>query len=183
MSVLERELDHELDPDEEERSPWEALARVWAALRQWLVAAAGFGACIGLPAVLAWLAGAGERFDVLGPVVDPALPARLGRLGVFLSVVAAIVTTQSLLWLGRPLGIGQLIGTSAAIGVALFPFLASAHGLPAGLSPEQIAVAAAYAYLVLRVAVGILVGGIVAWVLIAHLPTAAAAPRRLTPRK
>jgi hypothetical protein len=183
MSVLERDLDRELDPDEAQPSPWEALARVGAVLRQWLGAAAGLGACIGLPAVLAWLVSAGARFDVLGPVIDPVSPARLGRLGVFLCVVAAIVTTQSLLWLGRPFGVGQLTAIAAVMGIALFPFLASVHGMPAGLTPEQIAVAGAYAYLVLRVAVGILVGGVVGWVLIAHLPTGAAPPRRLTPRK
>ncbi len=183
MSVLERDLDRELDPDEAQPGPWEALARVAEVVRRWLGAAAGLAACMGLPAVLAWLVSTGERFDVLGPVIEPMLPARLGRLGVFLCIVAAIVTTQSLLWLGRPFGVGQLSVIAAVMGIALFPFLASAYGMPAGLTSEQIAVAGAYAYLVIRVAVGILVGGIVGWILIAHLPTAAAPPRRLTPRK
>jgi hypothetical protein len=183
MSVLERDLDHDLDPDEVERDPWEVLARIGAALRRWASALAGFAACVGLPAALAWIIGTAERFDVVGPLVDPGLPVRLGRLGVFLSLVAAIVTTQSLLWLGRPFGIRHLAGTVALIALALFPFLASIHRMPFGLTEAQIAVTAAYAYLVLRVAVGILVGAIVSWVLMVHLPPAAAPAQRYTPRK
>lgn len=181
MSVLERELDPELDPEEVERDPWETLRRIGAALRRWMAALGGVAACLALPATVAWLVSTGERFDVLAPLIDPAVPARLGRLGVFLSLVAAVVTTHSRLWLGRPFGIGHLAASLAAIGLALFPSLAAAHRMPYGLTAEQIAVAAAYAYLVLKVAVGVLVGGVVSWALMAHLPPAA--PRRLPPRK
>lgn len=180
MSVLERDLDHDLDPDEVERDPWAAVARLGDVLRRWAGVLAGFAACIGLPAGLAWIIG-GERFDVLGPLIDPVLPMRLGRLGLLLSLVAAIVTTQSLLWLGRPFGIPQLAGTVGLIALALFPFLASIHRMPFGLTEEQIAVASAYAYLVLKVAVGVLAGAIVSWILMVHLPAAAA--QRYTPRK
>lgn len=183
MSLLERELDHDLDSDEAERDPWAVLARIGDALRRWAGALAGFAVCVGLPAGLAWIISAAERFDVLGPLIDPALPMRLGRLGVFLSLVAAIVTTQSLLWLGRPFGIPHLAGTVGLIALALFPFLASIHRMPFGLTEEQIAVTAAYAYLVLKVAVGVLVGAIVSWILMVHLPPATAPVRRYTPRK
>ncbi|HXG02393.1 MAG TPA: hypothetical protein VNO23_03115 [Candidatus Binatia bacterium] len=182
MSVLERELDHDLDPDDLDRDPWEPLRRIGAVLRRWMAALTGFAACIALPAAVAWLVSAGERFDILAPLIDPAVPVHLGRLGVFLSLVAAVVTTQSLLWLGRPFGIGHLGASLAAIALALFPSLASMHRMPFGLTPEQIAVAAAYAYLVLKVAVGVLVGGVVSWMLMLHVPAAAPA-RRLTPRK
>jgi hypothetical protein len=53
------------------------------------------------------------------------------------------------------------------IGAALFPSLADWHRVRLGLAPEQFAVLQSYCYLALRVAVGILMGATVSWILLA----------------
>ena len=52
------------------------------------------------------------------------------------------------------------------IGAALFPSLADWHRVRLGLTPEQFALLQAYCYLALKVAVGMLVGATVSWILL-----------------
>ncbi len=138
----------------------------------------------GLPAALAWAVSAGEGLDVFSGFIEPDLQARLGRFGLFLSIVAAIVTTESVTRLVRPFGLGHLVLTLAFVGAALFPFLAGRQPLRLGLTAEQSGLLLAYCYLALKVAVGILVGAVVSWLLLSHLaPPGAPAPARSTTRK
>lgn len=163
---------------EDERSP--VLAKLAGALRVvWSVVLYD-----GVPALLAWAVSAVEVVDVVSPFTDASLPRRLGRLGLFLSVIAAIITNESVIRLARPFGLGKFVLTVSTLGVALFPLLAAWHRLPLGLTPDQLAVVLSYAYLILKVAVGVLIGATVSWVLVGHLSAPAATPAAsYTPRK
>jgi len=123
---------------------------------------------VGLPAVLAWGVGAARGLDVLSPLIDEGLQRRLGPLALLLSIGAAIITTESITRLDRPFGIGKYLLTTVAVGAAMFPFLAVGHHVPMHLTPDQIAMALSYAYLALRVGMGVLIGALVSWVLLSH---------------
>jgi len=116
-----------------------------------------------LPAVLAWAVGSAQGLDLFSGFDTPSL-RRVAALGLFLSAVAAIITTESATLLGRPFGRGALITTAVAIGVVLFPSLADWHRIRLGLTPDQFAILQSYCYLALRVMVGFLIGAIVSWV-------------------
>jgi hypothetical protein len=131
---------------------------------------------LGLPASLALVINTAEALDVFSPFIDATLHRRLGALGLLLSVGAAIVTTESVARLGRPFGIGKFVVTAAMIGVAAFPFLTASHRVTFGLGPNESAVVLSYAYLALKLCVGVLIGATVSWVLYAR-------PVRMAPRR
>src|SRR5712691_2014590 len=79
-----------------------------------------------LPAVLAWAVGSAQGLDLFSGFDTPSI-RRVAALGLFLSAVAAIITTESATLLGRPFGRGAFITTAVAIGVVLFPSLADWH--------------------------------------------------------
>ena len=116
-----------------------------------------------LPAVLAWAVGSAQGLDLFSGFDTPSL-RRVAALGLFLSAVAAIITTESVTLLGRPFGRGTFITTAVAIGVVLFPSLADWHRIRLGLTPDQFAILQSYCYLALRVMVGFLIGAVVSWV-------------------
>jgi hypothetical protein len=120
-----------------------------------------------LPAALAWAVGSAEGLNLFADFQDPSF-RRIAGLGVFLSVLGAIITTESITRLARPFSVGPFLVTVAAIGVALFPSLADWHRLRLGLAPEQFAVLQSYCYLALRVMVGVLIGATVSWILLAR---------------
>jgi hypothetical protein len=148
--------------DEHGTSPWAWVAKLLA--------------CFGvaghilfhdvLPAGLAWAVGSSDALNLFSWFDTPAL-RRVAGLGLFLSAVAAIITTESVTRMARPFGVGSLLALFAAIGVALFPSLAEGHRLALGLTPEQFAVVQSYCYLALRVLVGMLIGATVSWILLA----------------
>src|SRR5206468_2307768 len=74
---------------------------------------------------------------------------RLAGMGVFLSVIAAVITTESVTRLARPFGVRHFLATVVLIGAALFPSLADWHRVRLGLAPEQFAVLQSYCYLAL----------------------------------
>ncbi|HXH83696.1 MAG TPA: hypothetical protein VNN07_12325 [Candidatus Tectomicrobia bacterium] len=121
-----------------------------------------------LPAALALAVSAVEGLDVFAPFIDPAVHGRLGRLGLFLSAVAAVIACESLTRLGRPFGLPAFLATVAVLAAALFPSLAAAHRVQLGLAAEHMALLLAYAYLALKVTVGILAGAVVSWIIIGH---------------
>ena len=120
-----------------------------------------------LPATLAWVVGSVEGLNLFAGFENPSF-RRVAGLGVLLSALGAIITTESITRLARPFSIGPFLVTVAAIGVALFPSLADWHRLRLGLTPEQFAVLQSYCYLALRVMVGILIGATVSWILLAR---------------
>src|SRR5205809_68194 len=117
-----------------------------------------------LPALLTWVVGSTAGLDLFSAIDNPSL-RRLAGLGLFLSVVAAIITTESVTRLARPFSIGHFLTTVVLIGAALFPTLADWHRLRLGLTPEQFALVQAYCYLALKVMVGILIGATLSWIL------------------
>ena len=119
-----------------------------------------------LPAVLAWAVSSTQGLDLFSGLDTPSL-RRVAALGLFLSAVAAIITTESVTRLARPFSIGHFLATVVAIGVALFPSFADWHRVRLGLTPEQFALLQSYCYLALRVMVGILIGATLSWVLLA----------------
>lgn len=119
-----------------------------------------------LPAGLVWAIGSAEALDVFSGFDTPAL-RRVAGLGLFLSAVAAIITTESLTRLARPFRVGHFLIAVSAIGVFLFPSLAEGQRIHLGLTAEQFIVLQSYCYLALRVIVGILIGATVSWVLLA----------------
>jgi hypothetical protein len=160
--------DDPYEEDAEERSPvldWllGGLAVVWS-----LVLHAG------VPAALVLAVSTAERLDVFAPLTDAALQQRLGPLGLLLGVVAAVITNYTFTLLGRPFSLGKFLVTAVVIGGAIFPFLAAANRLTLGLTPDQFAVLLSYAYLGLKVAVGVLIGATVSWMLVSHSTTAEA---------
>ena len=120
-----------------------------------------------LPAVLAWAVGSAQGLDLFSGFDNPSL-RRVAALGLFLSAVAAIITTESVTRLARPFGVGHFLAIVVAIGVALFPSLADWHRIRLGLAPEQFAILQSYCYLALRVMVGFLIGATVSWILLAR---------------
>jgi hypothetical protein len=134
-----------------------------------------------LPAALTWVLGSADLLNLFAAFETPAL-RRVTELGLFLSAVAAIITTESVTRMARPFGVGAFLTTVVATGLALFPSLAEAHRVALPLTPEQFAVLQSYCYLALRVIVGILVGATVSWVLLAgYVPLAPV--RRLQPTR
>ena len=120
-----------------------------------------------LPAALTWVVGSANGLDLFSAFDNPSL-RRLAAMGVFLSVVAAVITTESVTRLARPFSVRHFLATVVLIGAALFPSLADWHRVRLGLAPEQFAILQAYCYLGLKVAVGILIGATVSWVLLAR---------------
>lgn len=120
-----------------------------------------------LPAALAWVVGSAGGLNLFAGFESPTFQ-RVAGLGVFLSALGAIITTESITRLARPFSIGPFLVTVFAIGAALFPSLADWHRLRLGLTPEQFAVLQSYCYLALRVMVGILIGATVSWILLAR---------------
>src|SRR5207244_3566082 len=118
-----------------------------------------------LPALLTWVVGSTAGLDLFSAIDNPML-RRLSGLGLFLSVVAAIITTESITRLARPFSLRHFLATALVIGVALFPPLADWHRIRLGLAPEHFALLQAYCYLALKVTVGILVGATVSWILV-----------------
>ena|SRR5438874_2814227 len=118
-----------------------------------------------LPALLAWGFGSAGWLDLFSAFDSPAL-RRLAGLGLFLSIVAAIITTESITRLARPFRVKHFVATAVVIGVALFPPLADWHRIRLGLAPEHFALLEAYSYLALKIAVGILIGATVSWILV-----------------
>ena len=129
-----------------------------------------------LPALLTWVVGSTAGLDLFSAIDNPSL-RRLAGLGLFLSVVAAIITTESVTRLARPFSIGHFLTTVVLFGAALFPTLAEWHRMRLGLPPEQFALLQAYCYLALKLMVGILVGATVSWILLAR-PTPLVPPSR-----
>jgi hypothetical protein len=119
-----------------------------------------------LPGALTWLVGSANGLDLFSAFDNPSL-RRLAGMGLFLSVIAAIITTESVTRLARPFSVRHFLATMILIGAALFPSLADWHRVRLGLAPEQFAVLQSYCYLALRVAVGILMGATVSWILLA----------------
>lgn len=124
----------------------------------------------GVPAALVLAVSTAEHLDVFGPLTDAVLQRRLGPLGLLLGAIAAVITTYSFTLLGRPFSLGKFLLTAVVIGAAIFPFLAAANRLTLGLTPDQFAVLLSYAYLGLKVAVGVLIGATVSWMLLSHIP-------------
>ncbi|PYN38126.1 MAG: hypothetical protein DMD98_04355 [Candidatus Rokuibacteriota bacterium] len=118
-----------------------------------------------LPALLAWGIGSARWLDVFSAFDSPSL-RRLAGLGLFLSVVAAIMTTETVTRLARPFTVRHFLFTTVVIGIALFPSLADWHRIRLGMAPEHFALLQAYSYLVLKVTVGMLIGATVSWVLL-----------------
>jgi hypothetical protein len=135
-----------------------------------------------LPVFLAWGVGAAGGLDLFVGFDNPSL-GRVATLGVFLSAVAAVMTTESVTRMARPFGVGQFLTTAVVMGVALFPFLAEWHRVRLGLTAEQFAILQSYCYLALRVMVGILIGATVSWILLARYTSLAASPRPQYSRK
>ena len=135
-----------------------------------------------LPAVLAWGVGSAGGLALFSGFDQPSL-RRVAGLGLFLSVVAAIITTESVTRLGRPFSVLHFLATVVVFGAALFPFLADWYRVGLGLPPEQFAVVQAYCYLALKVMVGILIGATVSWILLARPVSLTAAPRPPLTRK
>jgi hypothetical protein len=134
-----------------------------------------------LPAVLAWGVGSAAGLALFSGFDQPSL-RRVAGLGLFLSVVAAIITTESVTRLGRPFSVRHFLVAVVVFGIALFPFLADWHRVQLGLPPEQFAVVQAYCYLAMKVIVGILIGATVSWILLAR-PVPPPAPRPYLTRK
>lgn len=169
--------DDQYQEDEEERSPVvdrlvAVLGTVWSLiLHAWsLILYAG------VPVALVLAVSTAERLDVFGPLTGADLQQRLGPMGLLLGAVAAVITTYSFSLLGRAFSLGKFLLTAVVIGCAIFPFLAGANRLTLGLTPDQFAVLLSYAYLALKVAVGVLIGATVSWMLVSH--TLTTAPRR-----
>lgn len=164
--------DDQYEEDEEERSP--VLDRLVAGLGVvWsLVLHAG------IPVALVLAVSTAERLDVFAPLTDAAMQQRLGPMGLLLGAIAAVIATYSFTLLGRAFGLGKFLLTAVVIGGAIFPFLAAANQLTLGLTPDQFAVLLAYAYLCLKVAVGVLIGATVSWMLLSHTVAAGAGRRR-----
>lgn len=135
-----------------------------------------------LPASLAWAAGWVGGLDLFSGFDNPALH-RVAGLGMFLSAVAAIITTESVTRLARPFSVGHFLVAVVAMGAALFPALADWHRVRLGLAPEHFAVLQSYCYLALRVVVGILIGATVSWILLVRYTPLTAAPRPQYSRK
>jgi hypothetical protein len=153
---------YEEEPDEaRDLARWEFLARLLVPVR-----IAGHVLFYdALPALLAWGLGSARWLDLFSAFDNPAL-RRLTGLGIFLSIVAAIMTTESVTRLARPFSLRQFLATTVVIGVALFPPLADWHRIRLGLAPEYFALLQSYSYLVLKITVGILIGATVSWVLV-----------------
>src|SRR5437867_10528194 len=117
------------------------------------------------PAALTWVVGSANGLDLFSAFDNPSL-RRLAAMGVFLSVVAAVITTESITRLARPFSVRHFLATVVLIGAALFPSLADWHRVKLGLAPEQFAVVQTYCYLTLKVAVGMLIGATVSWILL-----------------
>lgn len=135
-----------------------------------------------LPALLTWAVGAAEGFDLFAGFDSPSV-RRLAPLGLFLSAVAAIVTTESVTALARPFRITHYLATVVVMGVALFPVMADWHRIRPGLTPEQFAILQVYAYLALKVTVGILIGATVSWILLTRYRPVVYLPKPQLTRK
>jgi len=120
-----------------------------------------------LPAVLAWAVSSSQGLDLFSGLDNPSL-RRIAALGLFLSALAAIITTESATRLSRPFSIGHFLAACVAIGVALFPSLADWHRIHLGLTSEAYGLLQSYCYLALRIMVGILIGATLSWVLLAR---------------
>lgn len=138
---------------------------------------------VGLPVLCVWAVNASEWVDLFAPFMDGAVADRLGRLGLFLGMGAAVIATESLTRVARPFGLGSFLLTASAMSVAMLPFLAEPNDVSLGLTPGQFAVVVAYAYLVLKVGVGVIIGAVVSWILLVHAPQPLPPVRRSTPRK
>lgn len=170
---------YDRDEEPEEEAPdrhegWPVLERLGRAVG----AAWNLLLHAGIPAALMLAISTAERLDVVGPLTDDLLQRRLGPLGLLLGVVAAVITTYSFTLLGRPFSLGKFLVTAVLIGGAIFPFLAASNRLTLGLTTDQLAVLLAYAYLGLKVAVGVLVGATFSWVLVSHALTSGAVRAR-----
>jgi hypothetical protein len=135
-----------------------------------------------LPVSLAWVVGSPRGLDLFTVFEGPSLQ-RVAQLGVFLSGVGALITTESITRLARPFSVGQFLATAFMISAALLPFMAEWHQIRLGLAPEQFALLQSYSYLGLRVLVGILVGATVGWILLASYTPLAPSPRPASSRK
>ncbi|MGH7324467.1 MAG: hypothetical protein ACREJ9_07455 [Candidatus Rokuibacteriota bacterium] len=135
-----------------------------------------------LPASLTWAVGWAGGADLFSGF-DSAPIRRVAGIGMFLSAVAAIITTESVTRLGRPFSVGHFVVTMVVMGAALFPSLAEWHRVRLGLAPEHFVVLQSYCYLALRVVVGILIGATVSWILLGRYTSVATAPRPQYSRK
>lgn len=173
--------DRDDEPEEEAPEPdegWPVLERLGRSVGAAVGAAWNLVLHFGIPAAMMLAISTAERLDVVGPLTDDLLQRRLGPLGLLLGVVAAVITTYSFTLLGRPFSLGKFLVTAIVIGGAIFPFLAASNRLTLGLTADQLAVLLAYAYLGLKVAVGVLVGATFSWVLVSHAVTSGAVRAR-----
>lgn len=138
---------------------------------------------VGLPVLGVWVVGASERLDLFAPFMDVEVADRFGRLGLFLGMGAAVIATESLTRVARPFGLGAFLLTATTMGAAMLPFLAEPNDVRLGLTDGQFAVVVAYAYLALKVGVGVIIGAVMSWILLAHAPQPLPRVRRTTPRK
>lgn len=124
-----------------------------------------------LPAACVWALHVGEQLDLFGRLIHPQLHVKLGPLALFLGMGAAVVTAESFTrwnWhgTGESFRVSYFLATVAVLGLALFPFLADwDRMLSSVLAPKLAAVGIHYAYLLLKLTVGVLVGGIISWLL------------------
>lgn len=120
-----------------------------------------------LPATLAWVVSSADTLNLFSGFENPSF-RRVAALGVFLSAVGAVITTETITRLGRPFSVGNFLAVVVVIGLALFPFLAEWHQLRLGLTPQLFAFLQSYCSLALRVMVGILIGATLSWILLAR---------------
>src|SRR3989442_11041438 len=102
-----------------------------------------------LPALLTWVVGSTAGLDLFSAIDNPSL-RRLAGLGLFLGVVAAIITTESVTRLARPFSIGTFLTTVVLIRAALFPTPADWPPLRPRLTPQQFPLVEGYWSLALK---------------------------------
>src|SRR5262249_61274167 len=89
-----------------------------------------------LPAALTWIAGSPKGLDLFSAFEHPAL-RRLAGIGIFLSVIAAVITTESVTRLARPFSVRHFLVTVVLIGGGTLPPPADWHRVRPRPAPRQ----------------------------------------------
>jgi hypothetical protein len=101
-----------------------------------------------------------QRLGLVQFLPSPPSPdSRYRNLGLFLSIVAAIVTSTDFSQPGHVFGLGALLTATAALILCLVPFIGARDPAFFGLGPDAFATVSMVAYLGLYVVIGILLGG------------------------